>query len=290
MRSRKLFSLFLGLAVMCCFLFVWAGCSDDDSTPTTTSFTQGDPEDADYQLVMDQIEVFVDSSLSNIKSGFNSTNLLPTDTLVDPIHYGPIDPDKDSTSAVYVNGWHVVYIARVEDQYRTAMRDSIQFRDTYGDPQQTVNNLAAMTFRHQWSYSVENTTIDYFMAHGDLNVVFTELNTAEAIVNGSNTFQYFAKAYSSNPEFYPDMTRDFTFESTLTNVHITQGISGWTHSCPCTGTITGSVEMVAQEGTDDPVTTSWTFTLIFEDGTMTATVHQGSIYWTSTVDVCYISG
>ena len=136
MNLRKLFIIGLLFAS----IIIW-GCSDDDSTPTTTSFTQGDPEDADYQLVMDQIEVFVDSSLSNIKSGFNSTNLLPTDTLVDPIHYGPIDPDKDSTSAVYVNGWHVVYIARVEDQYRTAMRDSIQFRDTYGDPQQTVNNL-----------------------------------------------------------------------------------------------------------------------------------------------------
>ena len=286
MRSPKSLPLLLGLVVLCSVAFVWVGCSDD-STPTTPAVT-GDINDPDYLVVREQVVMFADSTLNFIKSGFGTMSLLPTDTLVDPIQYGPIDPHTDSASSVYTGGWHVIFISRQETTYSTAMRDSIQFRDEAGTPQPNITGLAAMTYKHRWVFNMIDTTVDFANFDGDAGVLIEGLNASDATINGSNVVTVHSRNYSVNPQLWPDRTRDVTITATVSNVVISQGTAGWSHSCPTSGTFTGTVVLVTQDGDATPVTTVWTATLIFDNGTAAATVRRGNTVWKADIAICDI--
>ena len=287
MRSHKSFPLLLGLVIVSFFAVVWTGCSDDETAPTAGS-SLGDLNDPDYLIVREQVATFVDSTLDFIKAGFTSMSMLPTDSLVDPVNYGPIDPHHDSASSIYADGWHVVFISRQLESFSTAMRDSIQFRDADGIPQASSDGMTSMAYRHSWTYNVVDTAANFSNCEGDLGVEMTGLNTTQALINGTNQYSVHSRVYSSDPDLWPDQVRDATVNIALDDIRINQSSYGWAHACPYSGTCVGTVELVTQVGEADPVTTNWTYSLTFDEGAMTCTIRRGSTYWTSTCDVCQI--
>lgn len=286
MRSRNSFTLLLGLVFAASLVFSWVGCSSDD--PTTTGGVVGDISDPEYIVIKEQIEVFIDSTLGIVKSGFNSTSALATDTLIDPVNYGPLDPRTDSASSVYTNGWHIVFISRLGGGFSTAMLDSIQFRDVDGSNQQTNSDIYSMSYYHDWVFTVHDTSFDHSSYDGNLRLEYANLNTAQATLSGSNTYHIYSKSHSNNPELWPDRSRDITVSGDLVNISINATNSGWSNSCPISGSITGSVEMSTIDGLANPVTSDWTFSLSFTDGEATIKINRGSIYWSATYQACTV--
>ena len=284
MRSHKSLKLLLGLVVVTCLTMVWVGCSEDEVV--STQATPGDVTDPEYLVINEQVGTFIDSTIAITKSGLVCISQMVTDTLVDPVNYGPIDPETDSASSVYTGGWHIVYVSQVETAYRIAIRDSVQYRGADGAPQATSSGLASMTYGHQWIFAMSDTTVDYVEFDGEQRFVYTGLNTTSATINGTSEFHVHSKDYSSNPDIWPDRIRDFSFTATATDLVVEQSMSGWSNACPTSGTVTGTIEFVSQDGAGDPTTRTWTFSLVFADGVVTQTIRRGTTYWTSTVEVC----
>lgn len=284
MRFQNSPTLLIGLALTALMLFA-AGCSDDN-TPAQSSTAVGDPADQEYLIVSEQIDNYIDSTLNMVKNGFNSTSQLATDTLVDPGAYGPIDPHHDSTSSIYSNGWHEIYIARRMETYSTAFRDSIQYRDLAGDPQQTNSGLAQMTYIHQWATAQPDKSVDYADYDGKMDGEFVGLNGTTATVNGNNDLHFSSKTYSTNLAVWFDRSREIEVNGTITNLQINQTVNGWSSSCPHSGTIHGSVSLTDKEGDGEPTVSNYSFSFTFADGLASISIQRGNTVWTKTAEVC----
>jgi hypothetical protein len=265
-----------------------AGCSDD--TPAQSSTAVGDPSDQEYLIVSEQIDNYVDSTLNMIKVGLNSSSQLATDTLVDPGAYGPIDPHNDSTSSTYSNGWHEIYISRRMEAYSTAFRDSIQYRDLAGDPQQTNTGLAQLTYIHQWATSHPDKSVDYADYDGKMSGEFEGLNGNMATVTGSNAFHFTSMTYSTNLAVWFDRTRDVEINGNIQNLQISQTYSGWSSSCPHSGSIAGTIALTDREGSGEPTVSNWSFSFTFNDGLASISIQRGNTVWNRTAEVCRVPG
>lgn len=285
MRFQNSPTLLIGLALTALMLFA-AGCSDD--TPAQSSTAVGDPSDQEYLIVSEQVDNYIDSTLSMVKNGFNTTLQLATDSLVDPGAYGPIDPHHDSTSSTYANGWHEIYISRRMGTYSTAFRDSVQYRDLAGDPQQTNSGLAQMTYVHQWATAQPDKSVDYADYDGKMKGEFDGLNSNVATIMGSNAMHFTSMTYSTNLAVWFDRTRDVEISGTVANLQISQTVNGWSTSCPHSGTIHGTVTLTDQEGDGEPIVSNWSFTFAFNDGLASVSISRGNTVWTRTAEVCQI--
>ncbi len=280
MRSHYLL-IVLGLLVILAFV----GCGDDTSAPTQQAGSDLDPE---FIAVQGEVEYFVDSTLDFFLNGLNNLTMLAgEDELIDPVHYGPVYPDSDFVSTSYAYGWHVVTITRNRTNYAVQMRDSVQF---YGDGevpgvgqvQRTSSNADSLYYKHSWLYGVHDTTGAHSNFEGDIDLRLNGLQGTVATVNGQHRMMVQSKYVLGDSFAY----RDFEIEADLTDFEISKTGSGWAQGCPNTGTATGTVQMTFTSGENAPVITTWSFTLSFTDGTMSATVRHGNTYWDYEADVC----
>lgn len=285
MRFQNSPALLIGLALTALVFFA-AGCSDN--TPAQSSTAVGDPSNQEYLIVSEQVDNYIDSTLNMVKNGFNSSSQLATDTLVDPGSYGPIDPHNDSTSSTYAEGWHEIYISRQLQSYSTAFRDSVQYRDLTGDPQQTNSGLAQMTYIHQWATAQPDKSVDYADYDGKMSSEYTGLNGSTATISGSNDWHFTSKTYSTNLAVWFDRTRDVEISGSILNLQVNQTVNGWSTSCPHSGSVSGTVTLTDQEGEGEPTVSNWSFSFTFNDGLASISISRGNTVWNKTADVCQI--
>ncbi len=281
MRTNKLV-LILGVTLLAGLLVMFAGCGSDDDKSTGSTVNYNDPE---FLVVQEEVDHFVDSTLSFFNNGLGNIYSLATDTLVDPIYYGPgpgdFDSTKDSASATYNNGWHVIYFSLHRTEYNAIMRDSIQFIKD-GQPQQTATDLESMYYRHFWWYDHVDTMVTHTSYSGTSRCDFTGLNTQQATISGSNEMNIHSKFVSNDSTVW----RDMTISATLTGITIDKTPQGWAQGCPSSGSISADFVMVYQKGTAAPDTTTWTVSITFTDGSMSAVVSHGGTTWTYDSQIC----
>lgn len=275
MRFHKLLAV-LGLIAVIAFV----GCGSDSSAPTQTTGSILDPE---FVAVQGEIDFFVDSTLDFVVNGLaNLTVLVGEDELIDPVHYGSIDPESDYVSSSYVDGWHVVTITRDRDNYGVYLQDSIQFNGPTGLVQQIPVSCAGLTYNHFWTYVVYDTSVSHSNYEGRCDMTFVGLDGSMATINGTHDLTIQSKYVDGDAITY----RTFGFDADINDLGVAKTPVGWAQGCPSTGTVTGVIEMAYDDGDGTPVTTDWSYTLRFTDGTMSATVRRGTVVWTYSTDVC----
>ncbi|MFH1373939.1 MAG: hypothetical protein ABII79_09105 [bacterium] len=269
-------SLLVGLLVF------FAGCGSDDNTTTGSSVDYNNPE---FLLVQQKVNDFVDSTLNNLESGLENIYQLATDTTIDPVQYGSHPPDYDSTrdsaSATYADGWHVVYFAIHRNEYDAHLRDSIRFVKA-GVPQQVASGLDSLLYKRFWSYDETDTTVTCLSCLGNAGYYFGGLDTDQATISGSDSWQVHSKFVS------PDSTvwRDISLNATAADIKVNKSMIGWDQGCPVRGSISASIQMIYQKDSAVPDTSNWTIDLGFVGGSMSAIVNDGSCVWTYNTQLC----
>jgi len=279
MRSHKGFVL-LGVFLMVCTAMAFWGCGDDNDNP----INYGDLNDPSFVAVDEQMSFFIDSTLGWFNEGLGSIAALPGDGTVDPVQFGPGDPDAttDSLSVNYDGGWHVIHVAYHQTSgYAAVVDDSIQFvRD--GQPTQDPSDLEQLRFRHHWNWGAPDTTVTHMNMFGHASFDYADLNTDQATINGTNTQTSQWKFASQDSVVH----RDITIESDLSDFKVDKTPSGWAQGCPTSGNASATVTMNYQKNDEAPVESTWMFTLQFLNGAVTATATSAGQTWTYTRQEC----
>jgi hypothetical protein len=281
MRFRTV-ALVLGLAVLSLSLVLLYGCSSDDSNPTTSNF--GSNSNPEFQAVQEQIDYFVDSTLYFVRQGFVSLQHVSPDDDIDDILYGPGEPgDIESITYDQVSGWHKVVISRERTTYSTTLVDSIQFRNAAGEPQEVSTDCASLTFKHYWTYSVNDQSATYTNFEGGAIYTFDGVNTTAATVAGTHNFMI-EDVYVANDS---TVRRDFNFDADVADILIYQGVSGeWDQWCPSDGTLDCDLDMTYTKDDATPAVSEWTVDVVFDAGNMDATVVRGTTTWNYDTQLC----
>lgn len=280
MRSRKLM-LLLGTVVVLAASLTFYGCSKDDS-PTGQVGNLNNPE---FLAVHEQVSDFVDSTLAWFNDGLGSMNRLAADTVVDPILYGPTDPNAitDSASVIYTDdGWHVVYFEFHADAYSSILVDSIQFRKA-GVYQQGVADLETLLYKHNWGYNSSDTTVTHTDYTGNVDYLFDNLDEQQCTVTGTTSWDAHSKFVSADSTVW----RDFEIDVTYTGGRIDKTGSGWAQGCPESGTFSVDVEMTYQKDAGTPVVTVWNVTVTFNSGIAAVVATQGETTWSYSSRECW---
>lgn len=283
MRARTvgLVGSFLTLALTCAFVI---GCGgDDDKAPTSQL---GDLSDPQFVVVNETIEALVDSSVSLFGSGFASLTSISAGDEIDPAQQivVPDDGTKDNSGASYTNGWHYVWASISGANYQVVIHDSVQFRNAAGAVQQNPAGLASLTYRRDWSFMANDTTVSHANLDAWCDFDYSGLNTDQATINGDQAFTMERKTVGQTNTWH-----DLEVAATYTNMSISKTpFGGWAQSCPESGTVTGSVEYVRTVGANAPDTTTWTYSLLFTDGVVDVQVVSGGTTWQTTYNTCTV--
>ncbi len=275
MRSHKVTAI-LGLFALAAFGISMVGCGSDSPTSTAGSLT-----DPAFMAVQDQVDNMVDSTLVNIVNGFENLSNITNDGGVDPVFYGPVKPDSDLVSVTYADGWHVVVVSRTRATFQSRLRDSVQFFS--GDAvTQLPNNTDSLYYRHQWQFTFGDTAVTHAQLHSYSNMTIGGLQDSIANIAGQHEVQVQTKHVTADSTVW----RNFTLNSDINDLQVAKTFVGWAQGCPNSGTITGTVAMSYRKDDSAPVQSTWEYSLSFSNGTMSATVTQGTTTWRYTTDVC----
>ncbi|MFQ5499083.1 MAG: hypothetical protein ACE5FH_05385 [Candidatus Zixiibacteriota bacterium] len=258
-----------------------SGCGSDDTTPTGSIGNSNDPE---YIVVNNQVDDFVDSSLAMLGQGLGSITKLAADDQIDPAQYIVVPGGSGDANSSYdqVTGWHTVW-GTVEGTGATVtVLDSIQFRNGAGAFQQTVTDLASLTFKHVWSYDATDTAVTHTNYDGTSSFVYSNINTDQTTVSGSNNLQANVKIVAADSTVW----RDLTIDGTFTGIQINKTGSGWAQSCPVSGSLAGSVDMSYKKGTADSVLSTWTLSLSIANGVFSSSIKSGNTTWNNAGNLC----
>ncbi|MEA2030240.1 MAG: hypothetical protein U9N55_01415 [candidate division Zixibacteria bacterium] len=271
MRSRK-FLLLLGTVVMIAVGMVIYGCSGDD-TPTGTT---GNPNNPEFLEVKGQVSTLVDSTLNWFNGGLGSIHHLQGDGTVNPIYYGPSDPETTTTdTSEYKNGWHVIHFAFTTSNYSMVQYDSIQFRRN-GAYQQNASDLDALRLRHRWQYNAQDTTVTHCNYAGNTNFSFDNLDQEQCDVTGTCNWMANSKQVCADSTVW----RGFDIDVDITGGKINKTPTGWSQGTLEEGTFSVTIEMTYQKDSDAPVTTNWNAVVAFNSGTNSTAVSCGDVTWT----------
>lgn len=281
MRSRKLFFV-LGLTVLTAMAVALIGCSDDDdNNPIVYPPADDDPE---FMVVQGQLNDYVDTTLAFFKLGFAALDhVSPDDDLVEDIKYGPGEPD-DIIDVQYnsITGWHIITITRERDRYACWLRDSIQFRNALGVALETSTDCVAITFKRQWGYQPSDQNATHCDYTGVCWYEFSDVNTNEATIDGNHNYAVQAKYVSVDST----IERSVAVNGELTDFTIEKTAQGWSQWCPTGGSCEVGIGMIYTKDAEDPVVTSWTAAMSFDNGAMTVEVQRGNDIWDYDVQLC----
>ncbi len=279
MRSQKIM-LLLGLTVLVGASLLLFGCSDDESP---TKYT-GDLNDPEFLQVYGQLNDFIDSTLISFNNGLGSMSTLSDDDYVDPVHYGPVDPnaETDSSSVIYSQeGWHIVYVSYHTDNYNTVVTDSIQFLKD-GVSQQSAADLETVLYKHYWMYNVVDQNVSHNVYEGNADFTFSNLDTEIANVNGTNNLEVVSTFISNDST----VEINFNFEADFSNIKIAQTGSGWAQGCPQSGHAEFALQVVYQKDDEAPDTTNWTGVISFAHGVASYSIGNGTDSWGYSQNEC----
>lgn len=255
MRSGKMV-LVVALCALTSLLSLIGGCSDDQSVATV------DPADAQYQQVTAEVGQYLDTIIAQFASGLA---LADNDGPVIPVindMYSPIDPD----SLLSGDGWSVVYASDIIAEYSTFRIDSIQFRHQ-GIPQDLVNGADAVAIVHNLTVVDPDTTGSYRNLEVRSVLVFSSIDTDDAVINGMRHQTINVKA--------DRFKQDYDIQMSMSGVTVSKANNGWQNGCPSSGLIQGTVDFTRQYGSGLPSTTSWNFEMTITDGVADVNVTAG---------------
>ncbi|MBU8934197.1 MAG: hypothetical protein KOO62_09350 [candidate division Zixibacteria bacterium] len=280
MRSCKLM-LLLGTVAIVAASLAFYGCSSDD----TSTGTVGNLNDPEFLAVHEQVSEFVDSTLIWFSDGLGSVSTLATDTTVDPVHYGPTDPnaETDESYVTYTDdGWHVIYFEFHTDDYSSVIMDSIQFRKDNAY-QQGVTDLEALLYKHNWVYNALDTTVTHSIYAGNADYQFDNMDQELCSVEGSSGWNVKSKYVSADSTVW----REFDVDVTYASGQISKSSFGWTQGCPETGTFSADIEMIYQKDADAPDTTNWNMNVTFNSGMAAVVATCGETTWSYSSRECW---
>ncbi|PWB71826.1 hypothetical protein C3F09_07410, partial [candidate division GN15 bacterium] len=141
-----------------------------------------------------------------------------------------------------------------------------------------VGGSDAMAVVHNWSYENPDTTQDYRNVQVRSVLVFSNINTDNAVINGTRNERIQVKSGV--------FSRDFDIQMQFNGVTVPSANQGWTKGCPSAGTVQGTVDFTQQSGTGLPVTTTWTFQIAITNGGADVQVSAGPYTREYTCTLC----
>ena len=278
MRPRKALLVF-GLAAVTGLSLLVIGCSGDSNS---SNLTPGSLTDPSFVAVQNEVNNLVDSTVSYISEGLHNLLVLPGDTDVIIVSYGPTPGDSVSADYVYENGWHIVSWIGSFSGKTSSFKDSIQFLDNLGQPQQDNNSTETLIYKHRWIEISIDTTVSYTDYSGVVALTLANLGSGSATVNGSHSLDVSIKIVTIDSTVW----RDISVEGTVSNLSITEVPGGWLQNCPLSGTIGAAVNMTYTKDSGNPVTSDWSFSIRFTDGSVSVTAVSGTTSWSYAGQVC----
>ena len=278
MRPRKALLVF-GLAAVTGISLLVIGCSGDSNS---SNLTPGSLSDPNFVAVQNEVSNLIDSTVSYISLGLNNLLVLPGDTDVIIVSYGPTPGDSVSADYVYENGWHIVSWTGNFSGKTTSFKDSIQFLDNLGQPQQDNDNTETLIYKHRWVEITIDTTVSYTDYSGVVGLTLDNLGSGSATVNGSHSIDVSIKIVTVDSTVW----RDISVEGTVSNLAIINVPGGWLQNCPLSGTIGATANMTYTKDSGNPVTSDWSFSIQFTDGLISVSAISGTTSWYYTGQVC----
>jgi len=278
MRPRKALLVF-GLAAVTGLSLLVIGCSGDSNS---SNLTPGSLSDPNFVAVQNEVNNLIDSTVSYISLGLNNLLVLPGDTDVIIVSYGPTPGDSVSADYAYENGWHIVSWTGNFSGKTTSFKDSIQFLDNLGQPQQDNNSTETLIYKHRWVEITIDTTVSYTDYSGAVALTLDNLGSGSATVNGSHSIDVSIKIVTVDSTVW----RDISVEGTVSNLAIINVPGGWLQNCPLSGTIGAAANMTYTKDSGNPVTSDWSFSIQFTDGLISVSAISGTTSWYYTGQVC----
>ncbi len=272
-------AMFLPGAILIVALGLIWGCGDDDNP-----VKWGSDDDPLFQAVSAQFNQVIDSTFAGIGESFTSMSTLQGDDNVDPVLYGPGDPNAttDSLTLTYTGGWHILHLAwHNEFGYLAIVNDSVQFAKL-GEPQMQGGDIDRLTYRHHWSWAAPDTTVSHIDLNGNSGFDITGLDTDEATIDGTHDFAARVKAV------FADSTVDwhFTVESSLSNFTVSKTPVGWAQSCPSEGQWHATITSTYRKDDNPSVEQTWNCQATLENGEIRVIVFCNDYRWTYTREAC----
>ena len=278
MRPRKALLVF-GLAAVTGISLLVIGCSGDSNS---SNLTPGSLSDPNFVAIQNEVNNLIDSTVSYISLGLNNLLVLPGDTDVIIVSYGPTPGDSVSADYVYENGWHIVSWTGNFSGKTTSFKDSVQFLDNLGQPQQDNDNTETLIYKHRWVEITIDTTVSYTDYSGVVGLTLDNLGSGSATVNGSHSIDVSIKIVTVDSTVW----RDISVEGTVSNLAIINVPGGWLQNCPLSGTIGATANMTYTKDSGNPVTSDWSFSIQFTDGLISVSAISGTTSWYYTGQVC----
>ena len=278
MRPHKAL-LVLGLVAVTGLSLLVSGCSSDSNS---SNLTPGSLTDPNFVAVQNEVNNLIDSTVSYITEGLNNLLVLPGDTDVIIVSYGPTPGDSVSADYVYENGWHIVTWTGNFSGKTTSFKDSIQFLDNSGQPQQDNNSTETLIYKHRWAESTIDTTVSYTDYSGVVALTLDNLGSGSATVSGSHSIDVSIKIVTADSTVW----RDISVEGTISNLAISEVPGGWLQNCPSSGAIGATANMTYTKDSGNPVTSDWSFSIQFTNGSISVGVISGTTSWSYTGQIC----
>ena len=280
MRSSKFFFV-VGLTLLAVLGLLVGGCSDDKTTTANSSNIIHDQ----YDETQAQVDAFIDSTLSVFHTCLNIIEIgndVNSDTSTSMILFSAVEPD----SVVISNDWYLVYDSDVDlaAGYSNVILDSIRFLQN-GIFQDSPKNADAMNIRHNWNFESLDTTESFcnYVNNGDITLYNVDTDTAS--VTGITNLQVTSKEITNDYE----IRHDFDIQLTLTNLKVENIDGEYNFGCPYSGTITATVDLIYQQGDQEPDISSWEFVLTFENGTASVVATLGTSQTEYDCDYCNLN-
>lgn len=274
----------LGLVLLAVLLLAF-GCSDDKvPAPTGTSQQPGELTDPEFVPLQTQINTYLDETIELYNVGLDNINTLPLDSGEVENQHATLGPN-DSLTVGYLNGWHVIYLARHNEFFDSFSKDSIQFRlddVAIEDP----TDCDYMHYVRSWSYDDNQTDYTHTNYDGFCDLVFTDLDQNACYINGENNVVYQWNYLSADS----NVTAYFDMEVDVNNVQLNSVPNyGWVAACPASGTMTFDIDEAwsVNNGLATGMQVySWQVSVSFEDGLATVSVTRDNTVWNYTYQVC----
>lgn len=277
MRFRKPLIL-AGLTVLVVFGLMLAGCSSDDKQPTTNRHT--DPTNQMLDVVTAQVHVQLDSVVSHFETGLNMSQVKSSGGITD----GDSDlrlttlPGEESE---YSDGWYVWVNGDLSASVGDFRVDSVQYLSG-DDVLSDAIGADGLTYKHAYVSTAADTSADYGNLSFDGDLGFTGTDSDTALVAGTFDMGIATK------DVYNDSTiwQNWDVQVAVTDVQVAKGDGGWTSGCPCSGSAEITVEYSYQKSQFDPIVTSWTYSVTFDNGQISVDVAKENLNTSYQEDLC----
>lgn len=275
MYSRK--SLFtVGLCLVALVALALAGCGDDNKTTSTKNTLTG----AAYTQSSTHVTALVDSSITVIGNGLATVVIGATDedfAQIPGLFYG------SGGDVVADSAWVVVSNTNLATNVSDFYIDSLQYRRD-NQVQFEARSADALTIRHLWRRTTEDTTVAYGNYEIKGNLVAANLDGDNATISGTVNLDFDSKITVNQEPIWENISAVSTYNDFVIN-----GSDNWVNGCPGSGVVNATVQYIRKVGDAAPDTTNFEFTLTFQNGVAQSEAVSGAQSASYTTDYCDVS-